>query len=122
MYLSPLNQLGLLCFGLRCVEAPLALLKKERKVGCWYTVEAAQMSLGLVPEVLDAVDVVFLVGEEFGVVDPGVPEGGDIEHVVGTEGVGIDDAVGHDLDVEDGFERLALHVGDHLGIDLATAF
>ena len=91
-------------------------------MGGGYTIEAAQMPLGLVPKVLDAVDVVFLVGEEFGMVDPGVPEGGDIEHIVGAEGVGVNDTVGHDLDIKDGLERLALHIGNHLGIDLATAF
>ena len=45
------------------------------------------MTLGLIPEVLDAVDVVPLIGEQFGVVDAVVLETGYIEHVVGAEGV-----------------------------------
>jgi hypothetical protein len=61
--------LGLLAFGLRCVEAPLALLQKEVEVGSWDAAEAAYVTLGLVPEVLNAVDVVLLVGEKAGVVD-----------------------------------------------------
>jgi hypothetical protein len=54
-----LNQLGLLAFWLRCIEKPLALLQKEAKAGCGNTVEATQVTLGLLPEVPDAVDVVF---------------------------------------------------------------
>jgi hypothetical protein len=33
-------------------------------------VEATQMTLGLVPEVLDAIDVPFVLGEAFVMVDP----------------------------------------------------
>jgi hypothetical protein len=43
---SPLNQLGLLAFGLRCTEAPLTLLQKEGEVGCRDTVETAHVTLG----------------------------------------------------------------------------
>jgi hypothetical protein len=92
------------------------------EVGCGNAFETTHMALSLVPEVLDAIDVVFLIGEEFGVVDAGVPEAGHVEHVVGVEGVRVDDRVGHHLGVEDGLERDALRVGDNLGIDLASAF
>ena len=37
------------------------------------TVKFTQVALGLVPEVLDAVDVVFTVGKEFGVIDAQMP-------------------------------------------------
>ena len=86
------------------------------------TVETAHMALGLVPEVLDAVDVVFLVGEQLGVVDAAVLEAGDVEHVVGAQRVGVDDRIGHHLGVDDGLQRSSPDVGDDLGIDLATAF
>ena len=119
---SPLNQLGLLAFGLRCIETPLTLLQKEVEMGCWYTVETTHMPLGLVPEVLNAVDVVFLIREELGVVDAVVLEAGHVEHVVGAQRVGVDDRVGHHLDVDDGLQGWSLHVGDDLGIDLTTAF
>ncbi len=79
---SPLNQLGLLAFWLRCIETPLTLLQKEVEMGCWYTVEATHVTLSLVPEVLDAVDVVFLIGEQLGVVDAVVLKAGHIEDVV----------------------------------------
>ena len=122
MSCSPLNQCGLLLFWLRDVETPLTLLQIEVEVGGRNTVETAHMTLGLIPEVLDAVDVVLLIGEQLGVVDAVVLEAGYIEHVVGAEGIGIDDAVGDYLVLDDGLQRLALGVRDDLGIDLATAF
>ena len=48
-------------------------------------VVATQVALGLVPEVLDPVDVIALVGEQLGVVDPHVMELGDVEHINGIE-------------------------------------
>lgn len=91
-------------------------------MGCGNTVESPHVPLGLVPEVLDAVDVVFLIGEQLGVVDAVVLEVGHVEHVVGAQRVRVDDRVGHDLHVDDGLQRRSLHVRDDLGIDLATAF
>ena len=86
------------------------------------TVEAAQMTLGLVPEILDAIDVILILREQFGVVDAEMFEARDIEHVVGAEGVGIDDRIGHDLALEDGPEGAAFDIRDDSGIDLAAAF
>ena len=45
------------------IEAPFALLQELVEVGWLYAIEAAQMALGLVPEVFDTVDVIFLVRE-----------------------------------------------------------
>src|ERR1035437_9991692 len=121
MSCSPLNQLGMLLFWLRCVETPLALLQVEVRVEGGYAVETTHMTLGLIPEVLDAVDVVLLIGEQLGVVDAVVLEAGYIEHVVGAEGIGVDDAVGNNLVLDDGLQGLALGVRDDLGIDLARS-
>ncbi len=44
------------------------------------TVEFAHLALRLVPEVLDAVDVVLLVCKEFGVIDPEVMKTGNNPH------------------------------------------
>ncbi len=38
------------------------------------TVKFTQVPLGLIPEVLNAVDVVFPIGKELGVIDPQMPE------------------------------------------------
>ena len=112
----------MLLFWLRCVETPLALLQVEVEVEGGDAFETTHMTLGLIPEVLDAVDVVLLIGEQLGVVDAVVLEAGYIEHVVRTEGIGVDDAVGDYLVFDDSLQRLALGVRDDLGIDLAAAF
>ncbi len=63
----------------------------------WSTVEFARMVLGLVAKILDPVDVVLLVCEEFRVIDPEVLEIGNIQHIVTPPEIGIDNAVRHDL-------------------------
>src|SRR5260370_16539278 len=49
--------------------------------------------LGLVPEVLDAVDVFFSVGEVLRMVDAHVMKLRDIQHVVGRMAIGVNHAV-----------------------------
>jgi len=61
------------------------------------TIEFTHMALGLVPEILDAINVVLLVGEQFGVIDSKVLELGNIEHVIASPAIRIDDAVWNDL-------------------------
>jgi len=117
-----LNQFGLLFFRLRVVETPLTLLQIEVKMGGGDAVETTHMTLGLVPEVFNAVDVIAAVGEQLGVIDAEVFEGRDIQYVIGWEGVGVDDAVGHNLVLDDGFQGLALGIRDDLRIDLSAAF
>ena len=47
----------------------LELFRRHRGgTGCGNAVEAGQMAFGLIPEVLDSVDVVLVVGEELGVI------------------------------------------------------
>ena len=55
------------------------------------------MSFGLVPEVLDTVDMIsFSIDKLLGMVDPMMPELGNIQHVVAGVSVGVNDAVGFD--------------------------
>ena len=68
----------------------------------WDAVVAPEMTFRLVPEVLDAVDVVAVLGEELGVIDADVVEVRDIEYVVSLEAVCVDNAVGFDLAFNDG--------------------
>jgi len=46
------------------------------------TIEFTHMALGLVPEILDAIDMVVTVCNEFGMVDPEMVEVRDIQPVV----------------------------------------
>ena len=59
------------------------------------TVKFAKVALGLVPEILNAVDVVFASSKKLGVVDPQVPEASDGKGIVAGEGITIDDGVRH---------------------------
>jgi len=68
----------------------------------WNTVEFPQMTLRLVPEVLNAIDMVPLVSKEFRVVDATMLECRYVEHVVAAPAVRIDDAVRHHLALNDG--------------------
>ncbi len=63
----------------------------------WDTVEFAHVALRLVPKVLNPVDVVLLVCNEFGVVDSKVLEVRNIQYVVGFPAVPINNAVRDDL-------------------------
>ena len=66
---------------------------RRMEAGFWYSVVAAHMSLGLVPKVLNAVDMAFLFDECFRMIDADVVELRDIQHIVGSETVGVDNAV-----------------------------
>ena len=53
------------------------------------TVEFTHVALGLVPKILNPVDVILLVCKEFGMVDPKVMEIRYVQHVVATPTVRI---------------------------------
>ena len=67
----------------------------------WDTVVAAEMTFRRVPEVLDAVDVVAVLGEELGVIGADVVKVRDIEYVVNLEVVCVGNPVGPDLALND---------------------
>lgn len=54
------------------VEAPFTLPQKPVKIVLFNAIKFAQVTLGLVPEILDAIDVILASGEQFGVVDAAV--------------------------------------------------
>ena len=58
-------------------------------------VELSQNPFRLVPELLDAVDVVVAIGEQLRMIDADVVEVRDVEGVVACPGVRIDDAMGN---------------------------
>ena len=55
------------------------------------TIEFTHMALGLVAEILDAIDVVVAVSKELGMVDPEMVEVRNIQPVVAFPTVAIDD-------------------------------
>ena len=90
-----------LCFRFRVVKTPLTFLQKQREMVLGNPIEFPHVTLRLVPEILNAVDVVPLVGKELGMVDPQVLEIRDIQHIVGLPAVGIYDAIGDDFALDD---------------------
>jgi len=67
----------------------------------WNTIEFAHVPLGLVPEVLDPVDVILLVCKEAGMVDPKVMEIRDVQHLVAAPAIRINDAVRNHFTFDD---------------------
>lgn len=84
-------------------------------------VEPAQVSLGLVPEVFDAVDVRTLADETLLVVDTPMLESGDVEHIVDRETISKNNGIRLDALLYDGQQGLAAGVGDDQRVDLASA-
>ena len=87
----------------------------------WYPIEFAQMTLRLAPKILDPVDVVLALRKVLLVVDPVMPKGGNVQHIVRAVAVGVNHAVGDDLLLHDPHQRLSLGVGNDLRVDLAAS-
>lgn len=71
------------------------------------------MPLGLIPKVLNSVDVVLPVNESLRMVDPDVVEFGDIQGIVAVQAVGVHDAIRLDHLLHDRHERRGADVGYH---------
>ena len=81
-------------------------------------VKFTHMALRLVPEILNTVDVIPVLGKELRVVDPEVFEVRHIQHIVAPPAVRIDDAVGHHLALNDRYQCGRGSVWNDLGVDL----
>ena len=46
------------------IEPKLALFQEQEEIFSWYAVIFAQYALGLVPKILDPIDMIFLLGKE----------------------------------------------------------
>ena len=102
------------------IEAPFALLQKPVEVIGFDAIELAQMTLGLVPEVLDTVNVIFFISKESGVVDSLMVKVAYIKGIVRAEGVRINDAVRFNLLLDDWQERFGFDIRDYGRVYLAT--
>jgi len=77
------------------IESELTFLEEEKEVLSWNAVIFAQLALGLLPEVLNSVDVISApVDERLGVVDAVMFEAGDVENVVTRQSIRIDLGIG----------------------------
>lgn len=78
------------------------------------------MALGLVPEILDPIDVIMTVGKQLGMVDAEVVKVRNIQHVVASPTVGIDDTIRNNLALDDRDQSSSRCVWNNLGVDLPT--
>ena len=100
------------------VEGPFALLEKPVEAFLFDAIEMSQVTLGLIPEVFNAINVIAPVGEELGVVDVHVMEVAHVESVVGLERIGVYDTAGLHLLLDDGQYRRCAGIRDDRGEDL----
>jgi len=84
-------------------------------------VVAAQMALGLVPEVLDPIDVVATVGKPLTVVDTLMSKLRHIKNIVGRKAICVDNGVWLDGSAHDRHQGSSSRVGNDDGMDLASA-
>jgi hypothetical protein len=60
------------------IEAPFTLLQQPVTMSTCYPVKSAHVALGLVPEVLNPIDMILLIGKQLRVVDTHMPKRGNI--------------------------------------------
>ena len=102
------------------IEAPLTFFEEPVEVLRFDAVEFAKMPFGLVPEVLDPIDVVVSISEELRVVDSHVVKITDIKGIVGLESVGVNDAIGNHFLLDDRQDSLGFGVRDDGRVNLPT--
>ena len=85
------------------------------------TVEFAHVALGLVPEILDTVNVISTLCEDLGVVDAEALKRADVQCVIAPPTVRINDAVWRYFTLDKGNQRLASGVRDDACVNLSTA-
>lgn len=81
------------------IEPPFTLLKEQEEAIFGDAVEPSHVALGLVPEVLNPIDVVLSVSKTLRVVYADMVKIRDVKGIITREAVGVDDAVweGHPL-------------------------
>ena len=71
------------------IEAPLTLLQKPVEILLFDAVKFTHVTLCLIPEILDAVDVIFTSGKQLGMVDTMVIKLRYIQRIITTKIIGI---------------------------------
>ena len=83
----------------------------------------SECSFGLIPEVLNAIDViVFSLGKMRGVIDAVMMELRHIKRIIAAIAIRIDNAVRHDFLPNDGHQRVGLGVVNDLRVNAIPAF
>ena len=85
------------------------------------SIEPTHVPFGLVPEILDAIDMRALMDEAVLVVDTLVLEAGHVEHVISRETVCKYDGIWLDALLDDGQQRSTSSIWDDHRVDLSSA-
>lgn len=85
------------------------------------SIEVPHVALCLVPEILDAVELVGLVCEELEMIDADVMKFGDIKHIITAERIRIDDGIGPDFVPDDGKKRCRRDIRDDRDVNAAVS-
>jgi hypothetical protein len=80
------------------------------------------MTLRLMPEILDSIDVISSVCEELGMIDPHMMTVAHIESIVGLERIGVNNAVGCYFSLDDRQQSLRPCVWDNGSENLPDPF
>ena len=102
------------------IEPPLTFLEEQKKAILWDTVEPSHVPFGLVPEVLDPIDVILPVSKALRVIDSNMVEVRDIQDVIALESICVDDAIREDHSLHDREQCCTASIGYHDCIDPAT--
>ena len=78
------------------------------------------MTLCLVPEILDTVDMGVTVGKELGMVDAEMVKVGHIQHIIAPPAVGVDDTVRDDFSLDDRHQGGGGGIWNDLGVNPAA--
>lgn len=81
------------------------------KMLSWNAIESAQMTFRLIPKILNPIDVVALLGEQFTVVDSLVLKLRNIQGVIALERVRINQAIRLHLLPNNGEQGVCLYIG-----------
>ena len=84
------------------------------------TIEFKHMTLCLVPEILDTIQVIMPVSKELWIIDPKVPKVLDIQDIVAFPTVGVDNAIRKNLLFNDWDLCSRGSIGNDLPINLST--
>ena len=88
----------------------------------WNTVKSTHVALGLVPKILDPVDVVSTLCKELGMVYAIVFEFGDIKRIIAPPTVRINDAIWDNFAFDDWRQSCTRGIGNDFGVNLSTPF
>ena len=102
------------------IEPPLTFLEEQKKAILWDTVEPSHVPFGLVPEVLDPIDVILPVSKALRVIDSNMVEVRDIQDVIALESICVDNAIREDHSLHDREQCCTASIGYHDCIDPAT--